>query len=796
MLPPAHSNRKEPETKHFSPSLTRECARNTRPIFVLGRLETSCLMVAILASVWMGGCAQSSGGGIQPPPPPQIAVTVSPTAGMVLLGNSTTFMATVTNTGNTAVTWSVNGVAGGSTAAGTITELGVYTAPADLPSPASVQLTATSVADPTKVASAAVTISSDIVVQIAPNVAGVELGALQAFVGTVHSAGHPDIALRWSIAGAACPNNCGSVGTKGNYSAPQILPTGAAVTVTAQSVADPSKQASAAITITSHLSLTIVAPAMVPANGSAAIVATLTPVPGSSPSEVLNWTISGAGCSASSCGTFSSIPQASSSGNVTTNTATYKAPTAAPTPDSVTVTVTPQADPTKAASATISITPTIGLAITPATATLAANHRVTLMPQVNGTANTTVLWNVNGVSGGNVVLGQICATGSNPCQAVTGGDSGPVDYLAPGTIPTPDPVTVQAVSAEDAGDSAAAQITVINHVVVSVFPGSATLAPMTVQAFAASVLGTSNQSVVWQIAGAGCNVAGAGPCGAINTSGIYTAPPTAPAPDALQVVAVSQDDTTQSGAANVTISTGANILTLLPASVYAGAAQGFTLQVDGSAFAEGTSGAGSSIRIAGSGRTTSCISTSRCSAPVTASDVATAGNVAVQVINPDGTQSNSLNLVVAQPNSSDAMVTLTNATPSATAQNVEVVDATTAGISTPDDDVDLNLAALGMFNAAANSCTLAGNPVTVTRPASGSATADLCLFSEAGLDTSMTFTVSGPADITVIAKQPAGLGILHITLLIPAGAFPGPRTIFAVSTNLDEAAASGALEVQ
>jgi hypothetical protein len=60
----------------------------------------------------------------------------------------------------------------------------------------------------------------------------------------------------------------------------------------------------------------------------------------------------------------------------------------------------------------------------------------------------------------------------------------------------------------------------------------------------------------------------------------------------------------------------------------------------------------------------------------------------------------------------------------------------------------------------------------------------------------MTFTVSGPADITVIAKQPAGLGILHITLLIPAGAFPGPRTIFAVSTNLDEAAASGALEVQ
>jgi len=690
----------------------------------------------------------------------------------------------------------VNGVVGGNTAAGTITATGVYTAPGDLPSPASVQVAAISVADPSKAASAAVTITSDIVVQIAPNVAGVELGALQAFVGTVQSAGHPDITLRWSIAGGACPNNCGSVDTKGNYSAPQSLPTATAVTVTAQSVADPSKQASAAITITSHFSFTIVAPAMVQANGRAAIVATLTPVPGSSPSEVLNWTLSGAGCSASSCGTLSSIAQASSSGNVTTNTATYTAPTAAPTPDSVTVTVTPQADPTKAASAAISITPTIGVTITPATATLAANHRVTLTPQVNGTANTEVLWNVNGVSGGNAVLGQICVTGSNPCQAVTGGDSGPVDYLAPGTIPTPDPITVQAVSAADADNSATAQITVINHVVVSVFPGSVTLAPMAVQAFMASVLGTSNQSVVWQIAGAGCNVAGAESCGAINTGGIYTAPAAAPAPDALEVVAVSQDDTTQSGAANVTISTGANILTLLPASVYAGAAQGFTLLVDGSGFVEGTSGTGSSIRIAGSTRTTSCISTSQCSAPVTANDVAGAGNVAVQVINPDGTRSNGVNLVVAQPNSSDAMVALTNATPSATAHNIVVVDATTAGISTPDDDVDLNLAALGLFNAATNSCTLAGNPVTVTRPASGSASADLCLFSEAGLDTSMTFTVSGPADITVIAKQPAGLGILHITLLIPAGAFPGPRTIFAVTTNLDEAAASGAVEVQ
>jgi hypothetical protein len=69
------------------------------------------------------------------------------------------------------------------------------------------------------------------------------------------------------------------------------------------------------------------------------------------------------------------------------------------------------------------------------------------------------------------------------------------------------------------------------------------------------------------------------------------------------------------------------------------------------------------------------------------------------------------------------------------------------------------------------------------------------MFSESGLDTSMTFTVFGPGDITVIAKQPVGLGIVRITLQVPSTALPGLRTLFVQNTNLDKAAASGALEV-
>jgi hypothetical protein len=121
-------------------------------------------------------------------------------------------------------------------------------------------------------------------------------------------------------------------------------------------------------------------------------------------------------------------------------------------------------------------------------------------------------WSVNGVAGGSSALGQICEVSSNPCQPVTGGNALQVDYVAPGAIPQSNPVSVMATSAADSTKNASAQITVINHVPVSVQPASVTLAPLAVQGFAVTVLGTSNQSVVWQIEGTACVAAGI--CGA------------------------------------------------------------------------------------------------------------------------------------------------------------------------------------------------------------------------------------------------------------------------------------------
>jgi hypothetical protein len=77
------------------------------------------------------------------------------------------------------------------------------------------------------------------------------------------------------------------------------------------------------------------------------------------------------------------------------------------------------------------------------------------------------------------------------------------------------------------------------------------LPPLGTQTFSATVLGTTNQSVMWQIQGSACGTTGA--CGTIDSPGDYTAPGTAP--NTLQVVATSEYDSRQSATANVAIST-------------------------------------------------------------------------------------------------------------------------------------------------------------------------------------------------------------------------------------------------
>ena len=765
---------------------------SNRSAIVDRRAARTIVLLALCLA--LSACGTVSGGSPTTPPSPQIAVSVTPNSGTVVLGNTLAFSATVANTSDTSVFWSINGVLGGSPQIGIISPDGLFTAPADLPPGGKVQVTATSHADSSKSSTAGVTVTSDITVSVSPVSASVELGALQSFHATIASTGKPDPSIRWSLSGSACPNNCGAVDANGNYTAPAILPAAPGVTLTATSVADPSKQNSTTLTITSHFTLQVAAPTSLRPGATSAIVATLTSVPGSGPSAVLSWSLSGSGCSGSACGILSVITTQSAGGGGIADTANYTAPATAPQPNTIVITVIPQADPSRQTQATITIQSGPSLGLLPSTATLAANHRVTLTASENGTTGASLAWSVGGVPGGNLTVGQLCVVASSPCQSITSGTATQVDYVAPGAIPSSNPISVRVALAGNPAIFASAQITVINHILVSVFPGSVTLPPLGVQGFAASVFGASNQAVVWQVQGSPCTVRGA--CGAITPSGTYTAPAAQPTPNTIQIVAISQDDSTQSGAANVTISSGSNILSLHPSSVYSGGANGFTLTVDGSGFILSNPGPGSTLLIGGTARVTTCSSANSCSAPANSTDVAQPGNVSVQIQSPNGTLSNIVSLVVAAPGTTDDVISLTASSPGISGKNITVVEPTTAGVDNSSVSFDLNVAAIGVFNTSSNSCNLAGNPIPLVRPASGTTAADICLFSQSGFDTSMAYTISGPGDVAVISKQPAGLGIIHLTIQIPSTALPGARTLFVQNTNLDKTAASGVLEIQ
>ena len=119
------------------------------------------LCLALLLTALLVACG--GGGGGSSPPPPVISVSVSPTSVTTLYPNlngappqTQQFTATVHNSSNQGVNWSVNGVAGGNDTFGTIDGSGMYTAPVTLPTPTNFNVTAAAQADPTKTADAGV----------------------------------------------------------------------------------------------------------------------------------------------------------------------------------------------------------------------------------------------------------------------------------------------------------------------------------------------------------------------------------------------------------------------------------------------------------------------------------------------------------------------------------------------------------------------------------------------------------------------------------------------------------------
>lgn len=226
-------------------------------------------------------------------------------------------------------------------------------------------------------------------------------------------------------------------------------------------MADPTKQSTGTLTVTSHFALQISAPTTLGTGSMSTLSATLTPVAGSNPSLALSWALSGTGCTGSACGVLSVTTTQAAGGIPLANTAVYTAPTTAPQPDSVTITVIPQADPNKQVQANITIEAGGSIGISPASATVAANGRITFTASQGNGSTGGFSWSVNGVAVGNSTFGQICVMGSNPCQPYSSGSATQVDYVAPGSIPSPNPFPVTVTSTTNPNLSSSAAITVI-----------------------------------------------------------------------------------------------------------------------------------------------------------------------------------------------------------------------------------------------------------------------------------------------------------------------------------------------
>jgi hypothetical protein len=132
---------------------------NLRHIVVEASVSGVLLLVTACASASSPNPTTSTAPAAPAAPAPAMAVFVNGSE-TVALGSTAQYEARVSGSTNQSVSWTVNHVAGGNAQLGTISANGLYTAPAAMPSSATVSIAATSIADPTISSSIAVALQA------------------------------------------------------------------------------------------------------------------------------------------------------------------------------------------------------------------------------------------------------------------------------------------------------------------------------------------------------------------------------------------------------------------------------------------------------------------------------------------------------------------------------------------------------------------------------------------------------------------------------------------------------------
>ena len=277
-----------------------------------------------------------------------VSVSVAPISASVAVSATQQFTPTVSNDAqNKGVTWSLSGAGCSGATCGVISSTGLYTAPSAVPSPATVTVTATSVSDPSRTAAATVTVIAAvvIVVTVSPANQSLQTNGTQNFTASLQNDSQ-NKGVTWALSGAGCSGaTCGTLSnvttTSVTYTAPTAVPSPATVALTAKSVADTTKTASATITVISGSITVSISPKRAGVTVTQGLSVTATTNDGAG----VNWTATG--------GNFSLTT------SLTGVAVIYTAPGSA---GSYTLTATSVTDDTKSASVTVGVTDLAGVA--------------------------------------------------------------------------------------------------------------------------------------------------------------------------------------------------------------------------------------------------------------------------------------------------------------------------------------------------------------------------------------------------------------------------------------------------
>jgi hypothetical protein len=300
--------------------------------------------------------AQGCGGGASIQSAPIItAVSVSPQNPTIAAGQQQLFSAEVSGTGNfsTAVVWLVNEVPGGNLSIGTISTGGNYSAPANFNAAFTVTINAVSTQDSTKSGTAQANLVVGLVsgVTIAPQAQNVYAGGNQLFMATVQGTGNINPNVTWSVNGV--PGGNSAVGTMGTgpsafYTAPDVIPNPASVTITATSVQDTTKSGTAVATVMAPplgIISVNVTPTSVNMPASQTQTFTVNVIGVGNFNSAVTWSVGPAGVILPNYGTISPGGLYTPPNNLTD-----------PTP--INITVTSVADPSKSSTAAVQVFPT------------------------------------------------------------------------------------------------------------------------------------------------------------------------------------------------------------------------------------------------------------------------------------------------------------------------------------------------------------------------------------------------------------------------------------------------------